>query len=211
MDALQVPKVFNDLLPESLRAYALYILGGLICVGFVIGLLLLIAVLRFLFGGRAKKEVKQKNLEEKLTEYPELKRASGDRQLRAEGVPVRLRLIVVAPAGTASEIDVDELPDLLDQIVLGLGEIYKNDKPRVQVWPTQISYQGFGTHFHRNMLTGAEEGEMTRWVLVAGRVKVGKKQIMLGVALQSIKPNTLGRRTVDSHEWASILRVRVKE
>jgi hypothetical protein len=34
---------------------------------------------------------------------------------------------------------------------------------------------------------------------------------MLGVALQSIKPNTLGRRTVDAHEWASILRVRVKE
>jgi hypothetical protein len=211
MDAFQAPKDFNDLLPESLRAYALYILGGLICVVFAIGLLFLIAVLRFLLAGRAKKEIKQKNLEENLTEYPELKKASGDRQLRAEGVPVRLRLVVVAPAGTASEVDVDELPAILDQIVLGLGDIYNYDKPRVQVWPTQISYQGFGTHFHRNMLTGAEEGEMTRWVLVAGRVKVGKKQIMLGVALQSIKPNTIGRRTVDSHEWASILRVRVKE
>jgi hypothetical protein len=211
MEVLPVPKEINDLFPESLRAYALYILGGLLCVGVAIGLLILVAVLRFLFGGRAKKETKPKNLEENLTEYPELKKGSGDRQLRAEGVPVRLRLVVVAPAGTASDIDVDELPEILDQIVLGLGDIYRYDKPRVRVWPTQISYQGFGTHFHRNMLTGAEEGELTRWVLVAGRVKVAKKQILLGVALQSIKPNTIGRRTVDAHEWASVLRVRVKE
>ena len=58
------------------------------------------------------------------------------------------------------------------------------------------------------MLTGAEEGDQTRWVLIAGRVKVGKKQYMLGVALQTIKPNTIGRRTIDAHEWASVLRVR---
>lgn len=208
---LSAPKEFTDLLPESLKAYAIYILGGSICLLALFALLFLAVIVRFLFGGRSKKEVKQKNLEENLTEYPDLKKPSGDRQLRAEGVPVRLRLVVVAPAGTSSDVDIDELPDLFDQIVPGLGEIYKNDKPRVQTWPTQISYKGFGTHFHRNMLTGAKEGELTRWVLVAGRVKVGKKQIMLGVALQSIKPNTIGRRTVDSHEWASILRVRVKE
>lgn len=204
------PKEFTDLLPDSVKAYALHLLGGSVCVIALFALLILGAIVRFLFGG-SKKEVKQKNLEEDLTEYPDLKKPSGDRQLRAEGVPVRIRLVVVAPAGTSSEVDVDELPGLFDEIVPGLGEIFKYDKPRVQVWPTQISYKGFGTHFHRNMLTGAKEGELTRWVLIAGRLKVGKKQIMLGVALQSIKPNTIGRRTVDSHEWASILRVRVKE
>ena len=205
------PRAFTDLLPEGLRDYAIFILGGGACIGIVFALILLVLIVRFLFGGRSKKDLKQKNLEEDLTEYPELKSRSGDRQLRAEGVPVRIRLIVVAPAGTASEIDVEELPDFLEKIVPGLGEIYKHDKPRVTVWPTQISYQGFGNHFHRNMLTGAGEGEQTRWVLIAGRVKAGKKQIMLGVALQSIKPNTIARRTVDSHEWASILRVRVKD
>ena len=41
----------------------------------------------------------------------------------------------------------------------GLGDIYKHDKPRVKVWPKQVSYQGFATYFHRNTPTGAEEGE----------------------------------------------------
>lgn len=208
---IAAPGFLTDFLPQAARPYALYILGGSICVVLLIVILLLAAVARFLFGNRAAKDVKQKNLEEDLTEYPELKSRSGDRQLRAEGVPVRMRLLVVAPAGTASEVDLDELPALLDDIVPGLGEIYQHDKPRVTEWPTQVSYQGFGNHFHRNMFTGAKEGEHTRWVLIAGRVKVGKKQIMLGMALQTIKPNTIARRTVDSHEWASILRVRVKE
>ena len=208
---LEVPKIITDLLPEDLRAYALYILGGLACFGVLIVLLVLLSICKFLFGRRVKKG-DPKNLTENLTEYPALKSSSGDRQLRVEGVPARLRLLVVAPAGTLSdEIDVDGLADFLEKIVPGLGEIYKYDKPRVKIWPTQVSYQGFGNHFHKNMETGAEEGEQTRWVLVAGRVKVGKRQFMLGMALQTIKPNTVGRRTIDAHEWASILRVRVKD
>jgi hypothetical protein len=205
------PKFITDLLPDAMRQYALPITLGSLCVGSLVVLLLLYAVVRMVFGGKGKKASTGLSLTEDLDTYPELKKSVGDRQLRAEGVPVRLRLIVVAPAGTASEIDVDELEDMLEKIVPGLGGIYKNDKPRVKVWPTQVSYQGFGNHFHKNMETGAEEGEQTRWVLIAGRAKVGKQQIMLGLGLQTIKPNTIGRRTIDSHEWATILRVRVRE
>jgi hypothetical protein len=207
----EAPKIFTDLLPESVRAYAVYILAGSVCIAGLFVLLVLVAVVKLLFGGRKKKVGDPKNLVENLEEYPNLKLSSGDRQLRVEGVPVRLRLVVIAPAGTASEFDVDELADLLEKVLPGLGEIYKNDKPRVKVWPTQVSYQGFATHFHKNMKTGAQEGELTRWVLVAGRAKLGKQQIMLGLAMQTIKPNTVGRRTVDSHEWANVLRVRVKD
>ena len=212
MPDFDIPKLFTDLLPEGLRAYSIYILGGLAFVGVLFVLLVLLSAFKFLFGRRVKKG-DTKNLKEDLTEYPDLKSSGGgDRQLRVEGVPARLRLLVIAPAGTLSdEIDLDELAPFLEKIVPGLGEIYKADKPRVKLWPTQISYQGFGNHFHKNMETGAEEGEQTRWVLVAGRVKVGKRQFMLGLALQTIKPNTVGRRTIDSHEWATILRVRVKD
>src|SRR5439155_24495943 len=148
---------------------------------------------------------------EKRQEYPDLRTGTGDRQLRVEGVPVRLRMVVIAPAGTESEVDLDELAGILDKVLPGLGEIFKHDKPRVKEWPRQVSYQGFATHFHRNMETGAKDGEQTRWVTVAGRAKLGKYQIMLGLVLQSIKPNTVGPRTVDSHEWATLLRVRVKD
>jgi hypothetical protein len=207
---VEAPKIFEDILPAELRGYATYITGGVICFGLIVILLFLISMFRFMFRGKAKLE-ETKDFAEDLTEYPDLKSNSGDRQLRVEGVPARLRLAVIAPAGTASEVDVEELKELLDKIVAGLGDIYEYDKPRVKVWPTQLSYQGFGAHFHNCMQTGAEEGEQTRWVLIAGRVKVGKRQFMLGLALQTIKPNTIGRRTIDSHEWASVLRVRVKD
>jgi hypothetical protein len=208
---LEAPKMLTDLLPENLRAHAIYILGGAVCFAGLLVLAVLVAVGKSLFVGRTKKSDFEKNLIENLQEYPDLKPSSGDRQLRVEGVPVRLRLVVVAPAGTASEVDVDELANMLEIIVPGLGDIYKHDKPRVKVWPTQVSYQGFASHFHRNTVTGAQDGVQTRWVMVAGRAKLGNFQIMLGLALQSIKPNTVGRRTVDSHEWASVLRVRVRD
>ncbi len=205
-----VPKEFVDILPPNLREYALYILGGGLCIGALFVLIVLAGVLRFLFGGKKRKPDNRSDLTEDLTKYPDLKSTSGDRQLRAEGTPVRLRLVVLAPAGN-TEIDEDALPEILEEIVSGLGEIYKHDKPRVKTWPKQVSYQGFATFFHSHTSTGAGEGKQTRWVMVAGRVKVGKKQYMLGVALQSIKPNTIGRRTVDSHEWANVLRVRVRD
>lgn len=210
MPEIELPKQLTDLLPEGLRQYALYIAGGGVCIASIVVLLLFLAVIRFLFGRRAK-PAKGPNLVENLQEYPELKSSTGDRQLRVEGTPARLRLVVVAPAGTAFEVDLDTLDKLLEKVVQGLGEIYKHDKPRVKQWPTQVSYKGFATHFHANMKTGAEEGEQTRWVMVAGRIKVGKQQFMLGIALQTIKPNTIGRLTVDAHEWTNVLRVRVKE
>jgi hypothetical protein len=211
MPDFALPKAVTDLFPESVRDYALFIVGGAACFGALVVLLVLLSVFRFLFGRRTLPPAKGKSLEEDLDTYPDLKFASGDKQLRVEGVPVRLRFIVVAPAGTTSEFDLDELKDLLNKLVPGLGDVYKHDKPRVKVWPGQVSYQGFGVQFHKNMDTGAKEGEETRWVLIAGRAKVGKQQVMLGMALQSIKPNTVGRRTIDSHEWASVLRVRVKD
>jgi hypothetical protein len=210
MPEIELPKALTDLLPENLRAYAIYLVGGAACIAAVIVLMLLLAVARFLFGG-SRKAAKSENLVENLQEYPDLRSSSGDRQLRIEGVPVRLRLVVVAPAGGTSEIDVDGLAEVLDKVLPGLGEIYTHDRPRVKVWPMQVSYQGFANYFHRNTVTGVEAGKATRWAMIAGRVKLGKFQIMLGLALQSIKPNTVGRRTVDSHEWASVLRVRVKD
>jgi hypothetical protein len=123
-----LPKAFTDLLPPAVREYALYIALGSICAVGVVGLLLLVIIARFLFGRGKGKASGAPNLEEDLRTYPDLKTtSSGDRQLRVEGVPVRLRLVVIAPAGTASEVDADELPDFLEKIIPGLGDIYKHD------------------------------------------------------------------------------------
>src|ERR1051325_393693 len=138
------PKMLTDLLPDNLKQYAAYIVLGGACVGVFFVLLIFLGIVRFIFGGGSKKGTKEQNLEEDLTEYPDLRSSSGDRQLRAEGVPVRLRLVVMAPAGTASDVDIDDVPDILEKVVQGLGAICKRDKPRIKIWPTSPSYKGFG-------------------------------------------------------------------
>jgi hypothetical protein len=174
-------------------------------------LLILWALLRSLFRRKEPEEVRLPNLEEDLSQYPEPKPSTGDRQLRVEGVPVRMRLVVVAPAGKDDEVHADDVERMLESVVPGLGDICKGDKPRIKVWPRQLSYEGFTKHFQRNMLVPEPAGMQSRWVLLGGRAKLGKQQIMLGLALQAVKPTTLGRRTVEAHEWPTVLRVRVRE
>ena len=123
-----------------------------------------------------------------------------------------MRLLVIAPAGKhEAEIDEDEVEGLLERILPGLGQIYKADRPRLRIWPLQLSYEGFTKHFQRNTIIPEGEGELSRWVVVGGRAKLGKRQIMLGLALQAVKPTTVGRKTIDAHEWNEVLRVRVRD
>jgi hypothetical protein len=208
MDFLQKPPDWlAKVLPEGTAQggwYAILGIGGLVV------LLILWLLFSKLFRGK-KKSAQEQNLEEDLSEYPPLKPSTGDRQLRVEGVPVRMRLVVVAPAGKDGDVDADDVEEMLDKVLPGLGDICKGDKPRIRIWPRQLSYEGFVKHFQRNMLTADAEGEPSRWVLIGGRAKLGKQQIMLGLGLQAIKPTTVGRKTIEAHEWPTILRVRVKD
>ncbi|MCI0378329.1 MAG: hypothetical protein L0215_12040 [Gemmataceae bacterium] len=211
MDIVKAPEWFRNLFPEGARnfggTYGWY--AVLIVVGLLL-LLLLWAVLTRLLRRPPEKPTRQ-SFEEILNDYPDASPKSGDRQLRFEGVPVRLRLVVVAPSGTGSEVDQEEVEKMLDGVVPGLGEIYKEDLPRLRIWPTQLSHEGFANQFHRNMIVPEPENEPTRWVLVAGRARAGKRQIMLGLALQAVKPTTIARQFIDAHQWALLLKVRVKE
>jgi len=213
------PQWLVDALPES----AADLLKGwlwLVVLGFaaLVVLLLIWAVgsklWGMLFGPRvetAKKKRAQADLEETFADYPPLPPSKGDRQLLIENVPVRLRLVVVAPAGTESDIDPETIDKLLERVLPGLGSICQRDKPRVRIWPVQISYEGFARSFHRNTIVPEEEGEMSKWATIAGRAKLGKFQVMLGLGLQAIKPNTVGRVTIKAHEWPAVLRVKVRD
>jgi hypothetical protein len=182
---------------------------GIAGIGGIIVLMVLGVVLRSLF--RRKAKPKAASLEENLATYPPLKPSGGDRRLLIEGVPVRMRLVAIAPAGKESEVDPEKLEAYLDKILPGLGDVCRQDKPRVRIWPMQLSYEGFTKHFHRNTLVPEPKGELSPWVVIAGRAKLGKMQIMVGFALQAIKPTTLGRLTVEAHEWDSRLRIRVRD
>jgi hypothetical protein len=180
-------------------------------VGAVLVVALLFFLLRWLFGGKKRKTADGgSKFEEKLGTYPPLQANSADRRLLVEGIPVRLRLVVIAPAGTDADVDEDEVEKLLDRLLPGLGAFCKQDKARVRMWPMQISAEGFVHQFNKNTVIPEGEKEESPWVCLAGRVKAGKYRVMLGLALQGMKPNTIGRRTLEADEWATALRIRVR-
>jgi hypothetical protein len=150
-------------------------------------------------------------LVEDISAIPPASPHFGDVRLTVEGIPVRLRLVIMAPAGTAYMLAPELVPALLDRVVPGLAEAVKRDSPEVRIWPGQLSTDGFAHAFHRN--TPVPEGERTpsRWVLLAGRADLGERQVMVGLALQTIKPQTIGRRTLKPHDWATTLRIKVLE
>src|SRR5687767_1143082 len=93
------PKELIEALPEDvgvwLEGWGWYVVLGVAAVIIMLLLLGLFSFLRKLFA--RKRQIPTHNLEEYFAQYPPLKPSSGDRRLTIEGVPVRLRLVVVAP------------------------------------------------------------------------------------------------------------------
>jgi hypothetical protein len=214
MDGLTTPpKWLTDQLPEGARTFLQE--GGWLGILALLGLLLLFILWKAaggLFRGKRPTKVRRdKGLREDLATIPAAPPHSGDRKLTVEGVPVRLRLVIVAPAGTAYEVKPDAIPDVLDRVLPGLGDVWERDRPQTRVWPHQLSSEGFANTFHRSTPAPEGQGRPSRWVLVAGRADLGGRQVLIGLGLQAIKPTTVGRKTLKPHEWATVLRVRVLE
>jgi hypothetical protein len=213
MDELQKPpKWLTDLLPEA-RGFLEG--GGWLAVLGVGGLLLLVLLwltagrmMRGLFR-RAPEAPPQADLREDLAAIAPPPPHSGDVRLTVEGFPVRLRLVILAPAGTAYRLTPEMVPALLDRVVPGLGEAIKRDAPEVRIWPGQLSTEGFANTFHRNTPVPEGERKPSSWVLLAGRADLGERQVLVGLGLQAVKPHTIGRRTLKPHDWATTLRVKV--
>jgi hypothetical protein len=215
MDELKKPPQWLiDLLPEA-RGFlegggwlAILGVGGLLLL-----LLLWLAVVRPIRGlFRHEPEAPRVDpVAEDLSAIPPAPPHSGDVRLTVEGIPVRLRLVVMAPAGTAYTLAPELVPALLDRVVPGLADAVKRDSPEIRIWPGQLSTDGFAHSFHRNTPIPEGERKPSRWVLLAGRADLGERQVMVGLALQTIKPHTIGRRTLKPHDWAMTLRVKVME
>jgi hypothetical protein len=215
MDELKKPPQWLiNLLPEA-RGFLegggwLAILG----VGGLLILLVLWLLLRGLLGGGSRRKAQatpRPASAEDLEAIPPPPPHSGDMRVTVEGLPMRIRLVVVAPAGTAYTIEPDAIPDILDQVVPGLGEAVKRDAPQTRIWPGQLSYEGFANTFHRSTPISEGEKKPSRWVVLAGRADLEERKVLVGLALQAVTPNSVGRRTLKGHEWATILRVKVLE
>jgi hypothetical protein len=199
-----------DQLPESVRdywwAFALAIAA--------VVLLLLWAlfervVLRPLFGRRAGSLPGEEYLRVDVATLPRPNLVPSPRRLLAEGVPVRVRLVVLAPLGHGRR---HALPDdpaaFLDRVLPGFGAVVREDGAAVKLWPAQVSRAGFSPKFHTLVATPDPPGVASRWVLAAGPVRSGDRQFSLGLALEADEPCYLGRLTVTPDRWPWLLRIR---
>jgi hypothetical protein len=152
-----------------------------------------------------------RDLREDLDECPLPVRPPGERVLTAYHLPVRLRLVVVAPGSKEVEVDATAVERLLERLVPGLGEVAAHDRPLIRVWPAQLSQQGFINSFHRCTVRREPEGEPSRWVLLAGRTPGARPFILLGLGLWADEPNTFGRINLEPHQWLDVLRLRPAE
>lgn len=159
---------------------------------------------------RRKKFDPDAGLEENLADYPPAPRG-GTHSLRFEGQPVRLRLVVLAPPGRAMQITPEMAEGLLQAMLHGLGEVADLDKPRVRVWPGQISQDGFAPKFFENIDRPEPHGKPSRWILAAGPAKAGARTILVGLALQAAEPTTRGNVRIDVDDWDHRLRIHVAE
>jgi hypothetical protein len=113
----------------------------------------------------------------------------------------------VAPVGREYRVEARGVEQLLDRVVPGLGNIIAADRPSIHIWPAQISHQGFANTFHRCTHKPEGEGRPSRWVLVAGRAKIGKQPILVGLGAWADESNSLGRKTLEVHDWADVVRL----
>jgi hypothetical protein len=163
---------------------------------------------RALFGRRAKPADNwDPELDIDLNDCPLPVRPPGERQLTVYHIPVRLRLVILAPAGKDHKVDATQVEKLLDLIVPGLGAVALVDRPRIRVWQPQLSHHGFAAAFHRHTHRPEADGQPSRWVLLAGRAQVGRQPVLVGLGVWAEGPNALGRMNLEPHQWLDVLRL----
>jgi hypothetical protein len=208
--------LFADLPPEwrdpSLRPpWVKPALGAGLAV--LVVLLLLLLVWR-LFGGRSRRpdqetpETDESGLIEDLASFPPPPpRPEGSLHLSVRGVPVRVRLVVLAPLGRGAVIQPDHAVDFLDQVVNGLSTLTRQDQARVRLWPAQLSGHGFHPMFLRLARRTEALHEPSPWVLVAGQARIGARHVLVGLALQARNPVILEGLNPEPDDWYTLLRV----
>ena len=125
-------------------------------------------------------------------------------------VPVRLAAIVLAPTGRVLELpSMDQLPQLIDHIVPGLGQVATAHRPLIRRWPSQLSAEGFAHAFFAQVRLPGDGGKGTPWCSVAGRFKIKRQSLMAGLVMRAGADNNFSQSIIhEEHEWLGILRVK---
>ena len=187
---------------ESIGTQNLMLYGAI-----AVGILVLLALLVFLMSRGKKRVNPESGLDEDLSEYPPAPGKPGSRRLTIHGRPVRLRLVVVGPVGKRS-IAENGVEALLEEVLRGLGQIAQQDKPRIKIWPPQLSQQGFAPTFFRKTQSPDRAGKPSNWLLAAGPARAGGKPVLLGLAMWADDKGPMEQIILTETEWDEALQIK---
>jgi hypothetical protein len=193
-------------LPEQLPNTIVYAAGA---AALVVVLLILLAIVRRI--GRGKPAaVAQADRPIDVAALSDVPRPSDGTQLAFYHVPVRVAAVVIAPAGRGRQTPPAEVvPELLDQMSPGLGEVVRRHQPEIRRWPEQLSTSGFIQRFFALAPLPGDAGKGTPWCAIAGRFDAGGGSFLAGLVCRSDKANNFSQVAVQrSTDWLDVLRVR---
>tara|TARA_Y100000766_G_C18911128_1_gene608428 strand:+ start:2540 stop:3175 length:636 start_codon:yes stop_codon:yes gene_type:complete len=128
--------------------------------------------------------------------------------LKVHNMPVRLGAVVLAPLGRIDLPDDEEIPNILDGLVPGLGKFLAEDTPIVRTWPNQVSVGGFANNLALHMQVDGQDLTETPWCLVAGKTKLPDGLLLVTLALAAEASNRLGVvRLEDESQWMQAIQV----
>ena len=133
-------------------------------------------------------------------------------QLRVYNVPMRLALVVMAPAGRDGRLpDRTSWPNLIDRAIPQIHAVITAHQTEMRPWPKQLSTEGFCQKFFHALNLPAH-GQGSPWSAVAGRVTADDQRYLIGLLLCSSQPNNLGQYTVERDtQWLDVLRIEGQE
>jgi hypothetical protein len=188
---------------QSIDAQNLMLYGAI-----AVGILLLLVVLIFLMSRGKKRVNPESGLDEDLSEYPPAPGKPGSRRLTVHGRPVRLRLVVIAPVGKRAVAEGGAAEALLDEVLRGLGQIAQQDKPRIRIWPPQLSQQGFAPTFFRKTQCPDRAGKPSHWLMAAGPARAGGRPMLLGLAMWADDKGPMEQIILTGMEWDEALQIK---
>lgn len=118
-----------------------------------------------------------------------------------------LRVVVVAPVDKNVIVDENVVDWMLERVIPGLRDLMIRDQPEVVIWPAQLSTMGFSNTFHRCIVTGFREDEMSPWVLLAGRAQGGGQTLFVGLAFRTARNSSLGRMNLQPDQWLDVIKM----
>ncbi len=125
-------------------------------------------------------------------------------------IPVRLAVLVLAPAGRGHDLPpAEEIPALVDTVLPGLSQIVHVHGPLYRRWPAQLSWRGFSHTFFTHVRLPGDDGRGTPWASVAGIAKTSTGSVMAGLVLRSEQDTGFGHEIIEREGgWLRVLQIR---